>query len=92
VTTLVEKLQSDAMDQSVTVSNLLRRVKFTAAKLGLGRIEDWVEQELNGYEKRVPDYRMVHGRPLGRNPVRGWMPLSGNTELLSRVPNGEWMP
>ena len=86
--TLVEKLQTDALDLNITVSDLLRRVKFTAAKLGLGRVEDWVEQELNGYEAKVPDYRMVHGRPIARNPVRGWMPMGGSTEWLSQTRNG----
>jgi hypothetical protein len=44
--TLVEKLQFDAMDPNVRVSDLLRRVKFTAVQLGLGNVEDWVEREL----------------------------------------------
>lgn len=84
--TLVERLQADALDRGITVSDLLRRVKFTAAKLGLGRVEDWVEQELNGYETSSPEYRTIHGRPIARNPVRGWTPLGGHTELLSRMP------
>ena len=53
--TLVEKLQIDALDQKVSISDLLRRVKFTATKLGLGSVEDWVEQELNGYQARPPE-------------------------------------
>jgi hypothetical protein len=89
VATLVERLQADALDRGIAVSDLLRRVKLTAAKLGLGRVEDWVEQELNGYETKAPEYRMVHGRPIARNPVRGWMPMGGSTEWLSQTRNGE---
>src|SRR5260370_30778034 len=55
--TLVEKLQLDAMDPKVSVTDLLRRVKFTAVQLGLGKVEDWVEQELNGYDgPTTPEY------------------------------------
>jgi AbiTii len=83
--TIVEKLQQAALDSKAPVSDLLRRVKFVAAKLGLGSVEDWVEQELNGYQTTPPDYRMVHGRPMARNPVRGWMPMGGATEPLSSM-------
>ena len=87
--TLVEKLQMDAMDPKVSVSDLLRRVKLTATKLGLAATEDWVEQELNGYGDEPPSYRIVHGRPMGRNPVRGWIPISGRKELISQLGNGQ---
>jgi AbiTii len=87
--TLVEKLQIDAMDPKVSISDLLRSVKLTATKLGLGVVEDWVGQELNGYESEPPSYRMVRGRPVARNPARGWLPISGNTSTLSSLPNGQ---
>jgi hypothetical protein len=67
----------------------LRRVKFTATKLGLGSVEDWVEQELNGYQGRPPEYRLVHGTPMALNPIRGWMPMGGSVEKVNRVPNYE---
>ncbi|WP_410051984.1 hypothetical protein [Bradyrhizobium sp. SZCCHNRI1009] len=84
--TIVEKLQQAALDPKTPVSDLLRRVKYVAAKLGLGNIEDWVDHELNGYPTPPPDYRRVHGRPMGRSPYRGWMPLGGTTEPLSTIP------
>jgi len=87
--TIVEKLQQAALDKHTSISDLLRRVKLTSAKLGLGAVEDWVEQELNGYKTRVPDYRSVRGTPMGRNPVRGWMPISGDVEPLSQTANGQ---
>ena len=55
--TIVEKLQQAALDKDTPVNDLLRRVKFVAAKLDLGSVEQWVEQELNGYESTPPDYR-----------------------------------
>jgi len=87
--TLIEKLQMDAMDPKVFVSNLLRRAKLTATKLRLAETEDWVEQELNGYETEPPPYRTVYGRPMGRNPVRGWIPITGQKELISQLPNSQ---
>jgi hypothetical protein len=87
--TLVEKLQKDALDRKVPVSDLLRRVKMTATKLGLDAVEEWVNQELNGYETKPPSYRMVHGRPVGRNPIRGWMPIGGATSGISHTSNGQ---
>jgi hypothetical protein len=81
---IIEQIQRDAVDDQVRVSTLLRKVKLAAAKLGLGTIEDWVESELNGYDGRVPDYRIVRGRPMAQNPVRGWEPIGGYIEELSR--------
>jgi hypothetical protein len=87
--TIVEKLQQAALEKNTPVNDLLRRVKFVAAKLGLGSVEKWVEQELNGYESAPPDYRRVHGTPLALNPVRGWEPIGGYIEPLSSMTIGE---
>jgi AbiTii len=86
---IIEQLQKDALDPTVSVSALLRRVKLAATKLGLPAVEDWVEKELNGYTTPVPDYRMVRGRPMARNPYVGWMPIGGSVELLSKRSNGQ---
>jgi AbiTii len=86
---IIEQIQRDAVDEGVRVSTLLRKVKLAAAKLGLGTIEDWVETELNGYTGPVPEYRMVHGRPMSQNPVRGWEPIGGYIEQLSKRAVGE---
>jgi len=89
VTSIIEQIQRDAVDDRVPVSTLLRRVKLSAAKLGLGAVEDWVESELNGYKGPVPDYRMASGRPMSQNPVRGWEPIGGYIEQLSKRGVGE---
>jgi hypothetical protein len=89
--TFVEKLQQDAMNPEVRVSDLLRRVKFTAVQLGLGKVEDWVEQELNGYSGvKPPDYRTVHGRPMAHHPYSGWQDLRGNNiDFMRRRSNNQ---
>jgi hypothetical protein len=87
--TIVEKLQQAALERKTPVNDLLRHVKFVAAKLGLEDVEHWVEQELNGYERAPPDYRRVHGTPMALNPVRGWEPIGGYIEPLSHANVGE---
>jgi hypothetical protein len=89
VASIIEQIQRDALDDTVSVSALLRRVKLAAAKLGLGGVEDWVEQELNGYSSSVPDYRVLHGRPMALNPYRGPLPIGGFVEHLSKRGNGQ---
>jgi hypothetical protein len=69
--TIVEEMQLAALDQSVSLSDLLRRVKFVAVKLKLGSIEDWVEQELHGYKDTVPQYRIVVGQPMAHSIYHG---------------------
>jgi hypothetical protein len=81
---IIEQIQRDALDNTVPVSTLLRRAKLAAAKLGLGAVEDWVEQELNGYTSNVPDYRVLQGRPMALNPYTGWHPIGGSVEVLSK--------
>lgn len=81
---IIEEIQRDAVETSVPVSALLRRMKLAATKLGLGEVEAWVEQELNGYTTKLPDYRIVRGSPMALNPIRGWQPVSGAIELMSR--------
>lgn len=88
MTTIVEQLQTDSIDQGVAVSTLLRRVKLAAVKLRLPAVEDWVELELSGYTGDVPDYRVIYGRPKAFNPYRGWIPIHGEQtfiEMLSKV-------
>ena len=87
--TLVEKLQLEAMDPKVRVSDLLRRVKFTATQLDLGKVEDWVDQELNGYSSKPPDYRVLHGRPMCFNPYAGWQELGGAFDWMRRRANSQ---
>lgn len=87
--TIVEKLQADAMNPNVPVGELLRRVKYTAAKLGLGSIEDWVEQEQNGWNRQPPEYRLLHGRPMCHHPYQGWQELRGSSDWMTRRYNNQ---
>jgi len=62
-TSLIDELQLDASDGSVSVSDLLRKALVVAAKLGVSDIPEWINKELSGYHDgdTLPSYRIVHG-------------------------------
>lgn len=75
---LVLELQSDALDPSVSVLNLLRKASLVAYKLNVQELQKWVNLELKGYEKKsqLPKYRFVSGKIIAYNPVRcSWIPV-----------------
>ena len=85
MTGLVQQLQADALDQSVSVSTLLRKVKVSAVKLGLSDTVEWADQELKGYKEEVPSYRMVRGRCMGLNPYHGWSVVGGDPKIVEAL-------
>lgn len=87
---LVEEIQALALDPTVKVADLLRRVKLAASKLGLGATVAWVDAELTGYKavESVPEYRTLIGRVMVHSPYLGVYPLRGDSKIigmLSRV-------
>lgn len=72
---VVVDLQSESLDQRIPVSDLLRKALVVARKLKLSEFQEWIENELSGYKKEVPNYRMVSGAIKGWNPHHGWKPL-----------------
>jgi hypothetical protein len=74
---LVLELQADALDDSISVLNLLRKALVVAKKLNIQKFQLWIESELNGYDERtaIPKYRSVHGQLRGWNPYHGWQPI-----------------
>ncbi len=73
---LVEELQRDVLNQSVTVVELLRKCLVVATKLGIDDFASWARLELDGYKDvEVPGYRVVRGQPTVFNPYRGYQPL-----------------
>lgn len=86
MTSLIEQLQKDALDQSVRVTDLLQRSLVVATKLKLDDFASWIRLELDGYgETDVPAYRVLHGATQVFNPYRGYQPLHfGNAEHAKR--------
>ena len=75
MSSVIVELQREALDQNVSVSELLRKALVVARKLKLAELKKWIENELNGYKEEVPDYRIVSGQIRGWNPYNGWIPL-----------------
>lgn len=75
----VHELQLAAKSNSTSIAELLRMCKIVAVKLRLSRVDDWVEQELNGYEdaSSLPSYRKLACRIRVKNPVtQAFMPVT----------------
>ena len=66
--TLVREIQVGATDNATPLSDLLRKAKILAVRLGNRRLEEWVDRELNGYSTSdpLPPYRRA-----GPNRVLG---------------------
>jgi hypothetical protein len=74
---LVIQLQRDALDSSISVSDLLRKALLVATKLNLTEFQTWLRNELDGYtdSKLIPPYRRLQGEVMGFNPFQGWIPI-----------------
>ena len=58
---LLREIQSAAVSSGAPVSELLRRCKILAARLGSAEFAKWADQELNGYPDKdsLPEYRVL---------------------------------
>ena len=83
---LVEEIQQLALDPSVKVSDLLRRVKLAAVKLGLDTAVEWVDKELRGYDTfETPNYREAVGQLKAHTPFHGVVPVTGENEFIQKL-------
>jgi hypothetical protein len=64
---LLSDIQMDAINESVEISNLLRKCMILAYKLDHQPFKNWVEHELNGYpnDAELPEYRLIHTESYG---------------------------
>ena len=69
---LLREIQTDAVDSKCKVSDLLRKCKILAARLGNDDFKIWVDSELNGYElsDSIPSYR-VYNNVLSKGHFSG---------------------
>jgi len=74
---LILELQTEAMNSSVHITDLLRKASLAARKLGVTVFYDWCRNELNGYKDNdeIPEYREVTGEIKAYNPYNGWIPV-----------------
>ena len=85
---LILELQSDAMNDNVSIQSLLRKAYAIAIKLAVEDSKHWIEAEMNGYaaDREVPAYRRLKGTLQAFNPVRGTIPVHvGNTEIEDKI-------
>lgn len=76
MSSLVEELQRDALNQSVTMVELLQKALVVATKLNFEDFASWARRELDGYgSDEVPAYRIIRGSPQVFNPYSGYQPL-----------------
>lgn len=87
---LIEEIQAAALDPGFKVSDLLRRVKLAAAKLGLDDADAWVNRELQGYDAgdEIPGYRHTRGQFMAHTPFNGVRPVVGQNEWIDQICNG----
>jgi len=65
--TLLRQIQDAAIATAGSATDLLRRCKVLAFRLGSAEFGAWVERELSGYPSKdtLPDYRVAEVRSLG---------------------------
>ncbi len=86
---IVLQLQEEALDENVDIETLLRKAYVVARKLQLKDFEEWITNEQNGYQKDVPEYRMIGGEIKAWNPYHGWIPVifdAKASDMFSRMP------
>ena len=56
---LLESIQQDAVSDSCSLGQVLRKLRVLAGKLDIVEIEEWIHKEANGYDKSepIPNYR-----------------------------------
>ena len=73
------------------MEELLRKAYFVARKLKLEELEKWLNNEQNGYDNSVPEYRKVSGEIKAWNPYHGWIPVIFDAriaDVMSKFPMG----
>ena len=75
---LLDEIIEMSADSKKPVSDSLRKCLILAFQLKNERLKEWVENELNGYDKQadVPEYRKVqlHSRGNFSGPAGSWLP------------------
>lgn len=84
----VLELQNEVTKSDCDIVSVLRRAHLIATKLDLKDFNQWIINELNGYNSQndVPEYRSVPGLLKAFNPYSGWIPvLLNNPEIENLI-------
>jgi hypothetical protein len=75
---IVREIQRDLLEETVGVSNTLRKARLAAKKLDLKEFSEWISNESDGYKCAIddlPKYRKIPIIPKFFNPYNGWRPI-----------------
>ena len=94
INSMVQKLQKEAIDANVSVSNLLRQAKLIATELKQEVVLNWIDKEQKGYGRDsiegLPSYRKLQGIPAAQDTFGRWAPIrfqaSEDLEIASAAP------
>ena len=77
MSSVVLELQKEVTQSDCDIVSVLRRAHLIATKLDLKDFNQWIINELNGYDSQmdVPEYRSVPGQLKAFNPYHGWIPV-----------------
>lgn len=82
---IVLELQKNLISDQCDILSALRKAKVIASKLSLLEFENWIDQELNGYQyNNAPEYRKVRGL-MRAHYCNAWIPVQMNEKLESKI-------
>lgn len=84
---MVLELQQSIYNKTASTSEVLLKAYTISRKLNLTDIAEWLQNEMNGYEKKeIPSYRIIIGTVEAFNPYYGWYPvIFENEKIKSRA-------
>lgn len=84
---LIEELQRDALDKSVSIADLLRKALVVSTKLSIDEMDRWINDELGGYQdaREVPKYRTFLGQLQVKTHFYGYQPLHIDDPEIARA-------
>jgi hypothetical protein len=90
---LVLELQQRALDDSVSVSSVLRAARVVARKLKIQSIDEWLRHEMDGYPDGtdLPTYRRVFGTVKSDNTPYGFGPVQFPDPETERQMSTGWI-
>ena len=82
---IIIELEKDILNNRLDIVSVLRKGHVIASKLGLEEFDTWINKELNGYSgtDNIPNYRVVRGSLVAKNPYRGWIPVIMRNDEIS---------
>lgn len=85
--TLVEQIEHDALEPTVSIATALRKCIVLGGKSGSEELRDWATRELQGYHghDELPDYRVI-AAPLMVDGVAGNYQVTGQQFPPSGLP------